>query len=401
MLQDKKILLGISGSIAAYKTAHLVRLLVKEGAEVKVILTASAADFITPLTLSTLSKHPVLTSFVKNDQGQWNNHVELGLWADLMLIAPLSANTLAKMANGICDNLLIATYLSARCPIIAAPAMDLDMYTHNSTLRNLDQLQKDGVNIIEARHGELASGLQGQGRMAEPVEIVEEVKNFFSTNFRSILKNKNVMITSGPTYESIDPVRFVGNRSSGKMGYSIARILGDLGAKVTVISGPTNQKLIHSNVEIINVESAKEMFSECQKIHTSTDISIFAAAVSDYAPATVAPEKLKKIDGDLSLSLRRTPDIAAELGKKKRDDQIHVGFALETENEETHALEKLKKKNFDLIVLNSLRDAGAGFGHNTNKITIFDKHNNIEKFELKNKEEVARDIINALIKIFS
>jgi phosphopantothenoylcysteine decarboxylase/phosphopantothenate--cysteine ligase len=393
MLAGKKILLAVCGSIAAYKTAFFVRLLKKEGAEVKVIMTESAKDFITPLTLATLSKNPVFSEYFDKKSGEWYNHVELGMWADLMLIAPLSANTLGKMANGICDNLLLATYLSAKCPVMVAPAMDLDMYKHPSTQENLKKLQSFGNEIIEARDGELASGLSGQGRMAEPEELLEIIKKKL-TNAEA-LKGKKVLITSGPTFEAIDPVRFIGNHSSGKMGTSIANAFANAGADIIMVSGPAT--IYPTCGELIKVNSAQEMLSETQKRHKDADIVIFSAAVSDYRPENPAKEKIKKKTDNLQLNLVKNPDIATELGKKK-NHQYHVGFALETTNEEAHAKEKLKKKNFDLIVLNSLKDSGAGFQKDTNKVTFFDKSNKQQKFELKSKADVAQDIVDYVIK---
>lgn len=398
MLQDKKIVLGVCGSIAAYKAATLVRLLTKAGAEVKVIMTTSASDFITPLTLATLSKHPVLTQFSKNDTGEWNNHVELGLWADMLLIAPASANTIAKMAHGQCDNLLLATYLSAKCPVFVAPAMDLDMYAHPTTKNNLESLKKYGNTIIEAEHGELASGLVGAGRMAEPENIVERLQS--ATNKKKALTNKRVLVTAGPTYEAIDPVRFIGNHSSGKMGYALAHVLAAEGAHVDLVSGPTHLEVTDSNINVHRVTSAQEMFEVSVKLFPKADLSVMAAAVADYAPKTVADQKIKKKEGGMTIALAKTKDIAAELGQMKKNGQVMVGFALETENEEINASKKIKSKNFDLIVLNSLNDSGAGFGHDTNKISIIDKQNKIHKFELKSKQAVAKDIVDTIIDSF-
>ena len=398
MLQGKKILLGVSGSIAAYKTAYLVRLLKKADAEVTVLLTPAATDFITPLTLSTLSGNPVLTEFTK-EQGEWNNHVELGLWADIFVIAPASANTLAKMANGLCDNLLLATYLSARCPVVAAPAMDLDMYAHKATRRNLNRLGEDGVMILDATHGELASGLTGYGRMAEPEDIVAYLTSYFSNNKE--LAGKKVLVTAGPTYEPIDPVRFIGNHSSGKMGYALAEKLAEKGAQVHLVSGPSSCSVSNKNITLAKVKSAEEMNRECVSLYPEMDIAVLAAAVADYTPETTSSQKIKKKEDKLILTMVKTPDIAKNLGNMKKNGQVNVGFALETDNELIHAQEKLKKKNFDLIVLNSLNDEGAGFAHETNKISIIDKQNNIEQFELKNKKEVAGDIVNAIINIIT
>ncbi|MFY0592430.1 bifunctional phosphopantothenoylcysteine decarboxylase/phosphopantothenate--cysteine ligase CoaBC [Roseivirga sp.] len=396
MLKGKKILVGVTGSIAAYKAAFLVRLLIKEEAEVKVILTDAAKDFITPLTLATLSKNPVFSVFTDGDQGEWNNHVDLGLWADAMLVAPASANTIGKMANGLCDNLLLATYLSARCPVFFAPAMDLDMYQHPSVLSNIKRLKEFGNHLIEARHGELASGLIGTGRMAEPEDLVEALRNGFATTDLP-LSGKNVMITAGPTYEAIDPVRFIGNYSSGKMGYALAEKAANAGASVTLISGPTHLSISHPRINTVSVKSGKEMFDACNEVYANTDINIFAAAVADYSPTEAADQKIKKQDSRMALELAKTIDIAKTLGAKKSNQQFNVGFALETNNEVENAKKKIDSKNFDLIVLNSLQDKGAGFGHDTNKISIIDKANNIEHFELKTKTEVAKDIIDAII----
>lgn len=396
MLEGKKILLAVCGSIAAYKTAFFVRLLVKEGAEVKVVMTESAKSFITPLTLSTLSKNPTFSEYFDDKSGEWNNHVELGLWADMMIVAPLSANTLGKMANGICDNLVLATYLSAKCPVIVAPAMDLDMYQHPSTVQNLKKLKSFGNEVIEARDGELASGLEGQGRMAEPEELVEFLKKKFNHNQK--LKNKRVLLTSGPTHEALDPVRFIGNHSSGKMGVAISDAFRNAGAKVSVISGPAQYQ--PEGVELVQVNSAQEMLEETSKKYDSSDIVIFAAAVADYRPAEVKSEKIKKNENSLDISLVKNPDIAFELGQKK-NDQYHIGFALETTQEKINAKEKLKKKKFDLIVLNSLNDTGAGFQNETNKVTFFDKDNNEVQFELKSKSDVAADIVDYTIQHFT
>lgn len=393
MLKGKKILVGITGSIAAYKAAFFVRLLVKAGAEVKVVMTEASKTFITPLTLSTLSKNPVLSSFTNGDQGEWNNHVELGLWADVMMIAPASANTLGKMANGLCDNLLLATYLSARCPVFVAPAMDLDMYQHPSTKANLVKLASYGNHVIEAEDGELASGLSGVGRMAEPEHLVAHLEEFFDSKKK--LKGKKVLITAGPTYEAIDPVRFIGNHSSGKMGYALAEEADAQGADVTLISGPTHLNA-PKGVKLIKVSSGQEMYEAALANYISTDINIFAAAVADYAPKTVAAQKIKKDDDEMNITLSKTIDIAKALGIEKKPGQFNVGFALETENELENAKGKIKKKNFDMIVLNSLNQAGAGFGYETNKITLIDKANNIQDFELKTKQEVAKDIIQAI-----
>ena len=394
MLKDKKIILGICGSIAAYKTAVFTRLLIKAGAQVQVIMTPAAGDFITPLTLSTLSKNPVLTEFTKDRDGQWNNHVELGLWADALVIAPASANTLAKMAHGICDNLLLAVYLSARCPVFFAPAMDLDMLQHPSTQKNLETLGAYGNYLIQPAYGELASGLIGEGRMAEPEEIMEYLGDFFSQSQK--LKGKKVLVTAGPTQEAIDPVRFIGNRSSGKMGFAIAEALADLGAEVNLVSGPTQLLTQHPRIHVQKVTTAKQMLEACSDYFDAADITIWSAAVADYKPAEEAKQKIKKKADNLTLVLTKTDDIAATLGKRKRKGQIIVGFALETEEEEGNALKKLESKNFDLIVLNSLNDPGAGFGHDTNKVTILDGKKKTT-FELKSKKAVASDIVHAIL----
>lgn len=395
MLQGKKIVLGITGSIAAYKSAVLTRLLVKAGAEVKVVMTDSAKTFITPLTLSTLSKNPALSEFIKDESGQWNNHVDLGLWADAMIIAPASANTIAKMASGRCDNLLLAVYLSARCPVFLAPAMDLDMLQHDATKENLQKIASFGNHILDPAYGELASGLVGTGRMAEPEEIVAEIEDFFSR--RQALKGKNVLVTAGPTHEAIDPVRFIGNHSTGKMGYAIAESLANLGAHVTLVSGPTAMHTSHPQVSVKKVMSAEEMYEACVAVFPQTDIAVLAAAVADYRPTVKADQKIKKKDENLTIELTKTRDIAASLGKIKQNNQVVVGFALETEHEQDNALKKLESKNFDMIVLNSLNDAGAGFGHDTNKITLIDRSGAVKKFDLKSKKAVARDIVSAIL----
>lgn len=396
MLAGKKILLGVSGSIAAYKSAVLTRLLVKEGAQVKVVMTPAAHEFITPLTLATLSKKPVLTQFTSADNtGTWHNHVDLGLWADALVIAPASANTLSKMANGICDNLLLAVYLSARCPVFFAPAMDLDMLKHPATARNIKTLKSWGNLQIEPGFGELASGLIGSGRMAAPEEIVAQLNHFFEAS--NALKGKKALVTAGPTHEAIDPVRFIGNNSSGKMGFAIAEALANHGAEVNLIAGPVAQSIHHPNIKITSVTSAEEMYQACVSHFANTNITVLAAAVADYKPATKAEQKIKKSEAALSIELVQTRDIAAELGRLKKENQFTVGFALETENEKANALKKIKAKNFDLIVLNSLNDAGAGFGHDTNKITLINKQGEASEFNLKSKKEVARDIVNAII----
>lgn len=395
ILSSKKVLLGISAGIAAYKSAFLVRLFVKAGAEVKVIMTPSAKDFVTPLTLSTLSKNEVFSSFIseENENETWNNHVELALWADFFVIAPATANTLSKMAHGTCDNLLLATYLSAKCPVYYAPAMDLDMYKHESVQMAFKKLNTYGAIQIAAAHGELASGLVGEGRMAEPEDIISFIESDIVSKLP--LRNKKVLITAGPTYEAIDPVRFVGNHSSGKMGYALAEEAANLGAEVFLVSGPTHLKLKNSTIQKIAVTSAEEMYNACHSIYSQVDLAILAAAVADFRPKIKADQKIKKDQAALLIELEPTLDILASLGKIKKK-QFLVGFALETENEIENAKKKLNKKNLDFIVLNSLNDAGAGFGSNTNKITIIDKNEQIQSFELKSKTEVAKDIFNIL-----
>ena len=394
MLTGKKILIAVSGSIAAYKTAFFVRLLVKAGAEVRVIMTEAAKEFISPLTLATLSKHPVQSEYFDPSSGEWTNHVELGMWADLMIIAPLTANTLAKIANGYCDNLLCATYLSAKCPVMLAPAMDLDMYAHPSTTENLKKVRSFGNIVIDAEDGELASGLHGSGRMAEPEHLVEHITaHFLSTQ---LLKGKHVLITSGPTFEAIDPVRFIGNHSSGKMGAALANACIAAGAKVTFVSGPVKSLPSPSDhLKVVNVTSALEMMTAADEAFEKTDIAIFAAAVADFRPAIQSPEKIKRKGQSIQVELVPNPDIAAQLGARK-NKQFTVGFALETNDEAANAQAKMSKKNFDMIVLNSLNDNGAGFSHDTNKVSIFDKDNNSWDFGLKSKTEVAKDIIALL-----
>lgn len=395
ILHGKKIVLGVCGSIAAYKAAMLVRLLVKSGAEVRVVMTDSAREFITPLTLSTLSKNPVVHQFVRDETGQWNNHVELGLWADVLLIAPCSANTIGKFANGLCDNLLTAVYLSARCPAFLAPAMDVDMLNHPSTKQNIARVTAFGNHIIAPEFGELASGLTGDGRMAEPDEILSRLEDHFAVTNK--LGGKTVLITAGPTHEAIDPVRFIGNHSSGKMGFAIAERMAALGARVHLVTGPTNLHTNRPGIDVINVVSAEEMYEACLKIFPATDIAVLAAAVADYKPKVRKEQKLKKSGEELTMELAPTRDIAASLGKMKKNGQFVVGFALETENEKENALKKIKAKKFDLIVLNSLRDDGAGFGHDTNKVTIIDRNMDMVGFGLKDKKEVAEDIVNAIL----
>ena len=397
MLKGKKVLLGITASIAAYKTAELVRLFKKAGASVRVIQTEASLDFVASLTLATLSENPVLTKMVKEESGEWSKHVELGLWADIMVIAPLTANTMAKMKNGECNNLLLATYLSAKCPVYFAPAMDLDMYKHPSTKANISKLEEYGNILLPSGFGELASGLVGEGRMAEPTEIIELIINELNKDLP--LTNKKLLITAGPTYEPIDPVRFIGNHSSGKMGVALAIEAANQGAKVDLVLGPTSLDCKHANITIHKIETAEQMYRKVDAIFDAADISIFAAAVADYTPEVVAKNKIKKSDASLSLMMIKTTDILAVMGEKKRANQIVVGFALETETEIANAHKKLNRKNLDLIVLNSLNNKGAGFQHNTNKITIIDKENNITNYKLKDKREVAKDIINKILEI--
>ena len=396
ILSGKKVLLAITAGIAAYKTASLVRLFIKLDAEVKVIMTPDSKDFITPLTLSTLSKNPVHSSFydTKDDNELWNNHVELGIWADYMLVAPASANTLSKMANGTCDNLLLATYLSAKCPVYFAPAMDLDMYIHAATKENLEKLQSVGNTMIPATSGELASGLVGEGRMAEPEDIISFIEKDIISKLP--LKGKKVLLTAGPTYEAIDPVRFIGNHSSGKMGFAIATVAANLGAEVFLISGPSHLQIKHSLVHRIDVVSAAEMYQVVHEYYPQVDIAILSAAVADYTPKKTATQKIKKTDSTLEIELLPTKDILASLGDLKQDQYL-VGFALETDNELENAKSKIQRKNLDAIVLNSLQDLGAGFATSTNKITFIDKDLNEQSFELKPKAEVAKDIINEII----
>lgn len=399
MLNGKKILIGVSGSIAAYKTAYLVRALKKMKAEVKVVMTASASEFIGPLTLSTVSGNPVYSKFVDKSTGEWTNHVELGLWADLMIVAPASANTLAKMANGICDNLLIATYLSAKCPVWFAPAMDLDMYKHPSTSENIQKLIGFGNRCIEPTDGELASGLVGKGRMEEPEVIAEMVSEFYNSNKE--FSGKKVVVTAGPTYEAIDPVRFIGNHSSGKMGIAIADKFADLGAEVVLVCGPSSISSENANVNRVDVVSAQEMYDAVFKHQDSLDVAVMAAAVADYTPANKSSEKVKKKDGDLKIDLNRTNDILKSLGQVKKENQVLVGFAMETQNELENAKSKVVSKNADFIVLNSLKEKGAGFKSDTNKVTFVFSDNKIEEFELKSKQDVAIDIINSVKKILN
>lgn len=393
-LQGKKIILGITGGIAAYKMNYLVRDFIKQGAIVRVVMTPSAKDFVAPLTLSTLSKNPVLIDFYNQDHS-WNNHVDLALWADLIVIAPCTANTLGKMVNGLCDNLLMAVYMSAKCPVFIAPAMDLDMYQHPSTIKNLTSLESFGHYIIPAESGELASGLVGVGRLAEVETILKYIQNYIDTKeTKQSFAQKTILITAGPTYENIDPVRFIGNHSSGKMGFSIAEEAAKRGAKVILVSGPTSLNSEHPNIEIHRVTSAKEMYEEVFKSYHNVDIAVASAAVADYAPKTIATEKIKKNDSELSIELIKNKDILKEMGAQKTH-QFLVGFALETQNEEENAKAKLEKKNLDLIVLNSLRDVGAGFQKDTNKVKIISKTDMVS-YDLKSKDDVASDILNRI-----
>ena len=396
MIKGKKIVLGITGSIAAYKAAVLARALIKKGAEVQIVITPAGKEFITPLTLSTITSKPVISEFFARRDGTWHSHVDLGLWADAMVIAPATASTIGKMANGIADNMLITTYLSMKAPVFVAPAMDLDMYAHPSTQKNLDTLKSYGNVIIEPAEGELASHLVGKGRMEEPEKIVEVLENFFTEGMD--LKGKKIMITAGPTYEKIDPVRFIGNYSSGKMGYALAECCAERGAEVILVSGPVSITEKHPNIRKISVESAEEMYQAAVRKFTGSDAAILCAAVADFTPESQSEQKIKREKEDLVLRLKPTHDIAAALGKLKKENQIMIGFALETNDEVEHAKDKLERKNLDFIVLNSLNDKGAGFRHDTNKITIIDK-NSVTEFPLKDKKEVAADIINHLAEI--
>lgn len=395
-LQGKRIVLGITGSIAAYKSAVLTRLLIKKGAEVQIVITPSGKEFITPVTLSALSGKPVVSEFFTANDGTWHSHVELGLWADAMLIAPATASSLGKMANGIADNMLITTYLSMKAPVFVAPAMDLDMFKHVSTQRNIELLKKDGVHIIEPAEGELASHLEGKGRMEEPENIVKIVADFFEEKPLSLDKKK-ILITAGPTYERIDPVRFIGNFSTGKMGFALAEHCAKRGAEVTLISGPTSQTVAHPRIQLIRIESAQEMYAAALQAFPDSDAAILSAAVADYRPETQASQKIKRHEGEqLTLQLTPNPDIAAALGKIKKAHQRLIGFALETNQEEQNALKKMEKKNLDFIVLNSLQDKGAGFGFDTNKITILSRNGLKIAFDLKTKNEVAQDILDTV-----
>ena len=396
MLKGKHIILGITGGIAAYKSVYLLRLLIKAGAEVQVIITPSGKEFITPVTLSALSGKPVVSEFFSANTGEWHSHVDLGLWADAMVIAPATASSIAKMAHGVADNMLITTYLSAKAPVFIAPAMDLDMFAHPTTQNNIELLKSYGNHIIEPTSGELASHLVGKGRMAEPESIIEKLTAFFATG--KDLQGKKMLITAGPTYEKIDPVRFIGNYSSGKMGYALAEEAARRGAQVTLVSGPVAIRAKHSAIKVIDVESAKQMYDKCVNIFPDVDIAIMCAAVADYAPEKQSDVKIKREKDDIPvIKLVKNPDIAASLGKMKTEGQILVGFALETNNEETNAQYKMQRKNLDAIVLNSLNDSGAGFGTDTNKVTIFFADGNKKMYDMKSKAEVAKDIIDAII----
>ncbi len=397
MFSGKNILLGISGGIAAYKTANLVRLFKKSGANVQVIMTPDSKEFVTPLTLATLSENRVYSEFSDEETGEWNNHVELGLWADIFIIAPATANTIGKMASGLCDNLLLATYLSAKCQVFVAPAMDLDMYKHGSTTNNLQKLTEHGDKIIDAKVGELASGLVGKGRMEEPEEIYNYINNYLKEGLS--LSGKKVLITAGPTYEQIDPVRFIGNNSTGKMGFELAERANKMGAEVTLITGPTNLTTGSKSIHRVDVKSAQNMYDAVFKYFKNSDIIIMAAAVADFTPTEKQESKIKKGSDILKLNLSSTKDILGALGKVKSTAQLLIGFALETDNEKENAIKKLNKKNLDFIVLNSLNDAGAGFEHNTNKVTIIDKNNILEEYKLKSKSEVSTDIFNKIISL--
>ena len=395
MLKGKHIILGITGSIAAYKAAYIIRALVKKGAEVQVVITPAGKEFITPITLSALSSNPVISEFFSNRDGSWHSHVDLGLWADAMLIAPATASTIGKMANGIADNMLVTTYLSCKAPVFIAPAMDLDMFAHPSTQQNLDRLRSFGNHIIEPAEGELASHLVGKGRMEEPDKIIAVLEEFFAS--RTVLEKKKIVITAGPTYEKIDPVRFIGNYSSGKMGFALAEACAAQGAEVTLIAGPVSLTTTHPNIHRVDVESAEEMYEAAMAAYPEADAGILCAAVADYRPEVQADEKIKRESkGDIMLHLVPNKDIAASLGAIKREGQVLIGFALETNNEATNAESKLKRKNLDFIVLNSLRDAGAGFRCDTNKISIIDNKGEVASYPLKSKQGVATDIVNKL-----
>lgn len=397
MLKGKRVVIGISGGIAAYKIAFLIRILKQKGAEVKCVLTPASSDFITPLTVSTLSQNPAHIDFWNKDNGEWTNHVDLGAWGDVMLLAPLTANTLAKIANGFCDNLLTATYLSAKCPVFIAPAMDLDMYAHDTTNENLSKVEAHGVHIIPAEDGFLASGLIGKGRMAEPETIVEHLETFFELN--QSMKGQKVLVTAGPTYEAIDPVRFIGNHSTGKMGFALVDNLLKRGAEVILITGPTKCKLHHKNLTRIDIKTANEMLEAAEKYFPECNGGIFSAAVSDYRPKNIATQKIKKSSNEMNIEMVKNPDVLKTIGGIKKKHQFLVGFALETSNALEYGAEKLKKKNLDLIVINSLEDEGAGFGHDTNKISLLDFNNKTTTFELSSKKVVAKNILDYLMKL--
>ncbi|MCD4711534.1 MAG: bifunctional phosphopantothenoylcysteine decarboxylase/phosphopantothenate--cysteine ligase CoaBC [Bacteroidales bacterium] len=398
-LAGKRIILGVTGSIAAYKAVYLLRLLMKEGADVQVIMTPAAREFVGPVTFSALSGKTVLSDFFSSEGGDWNSHVEMGVAADLMLVAPVTATTLGKMANGVADNLLVTTYLSARCPVVVAPAMDMDMYRHPSTQRNLDILKGYGNIVIEPGKGELASGLEGPGRMEEPEEILKFIRQIESEPSKKKLLNKQVLVTAGPTHENIDPVRFIGNHSSGKMGFAIAEAFAAEGAKVYLVTGPVSQKTHAEGVKVIRVTSAGEMFERCSEVMEQMDIAVFNAAVSDFTPVSTSENKVKRGEDEWTIRLKPTKDIAAEMGRRKSDRQLLVGFALETDNELENARLKMKKKNLDLVVLNSLQDLGAGFGTDTNRVTMIDRLGNSDHYELKPKAQVAADLVQRVIKM--
>jgi phosphopantothenoylcysteine decarboxylase/phosphopantothenate--cysteine ligase len=396
MLNGKHILLGVTGSIAAYKAANIVRLLVTQGAEVKIVMTPLAKQFITPLTLATLAKNPIYVDFFNPENGEWNSHVSLGMWADAYLIAPATANTIGKMANGIADNLLLTSYLSAKCPVFVAPAMDLDMFAHPAVQKNIETLKSCGVHFIDAEDGELASGLVGKGRLAAPEKIVESLDAFF--NGQMSLTGKKVMVTAGPTYEKIDAVRFIGNYSSGKMGYAIAEECASRGAEVVLVSGPTSLNVHNGNIKLVKVNSAREMYEACNSEFPQCNAAVLSAAVADFTPQNVSDTKIKRKDNNLEITLKPTDDIAASLGKQK-GDRVLVGFALEKENELENAIGKLERKNFDFIVLNSMNDKGAGFNHDTNKITIINRSKEVKNYDLKSKVMVAKDIVDEIEKL--
>jgi phosphopantothenoylcysteine decarboxylase/phosphopantothenate--cysteine ligase len=396
MLNGKHILLGVTGSIAAYKAANIVRLLVTQGAEVKIVMTPLAKQFITPLTLATLAKNPIYVDFFNPENGEWNSHVSLGMWSDAYLIAPATANTIGKMANGIADNLLLTSYLSAKCPVFVAPAMDLDMFAHPAVQKNIETLKSYGVHFIDAEDGELASGLVGKGRLAAPEKIVESLDAFF--NGQMSLTGKKVMVTAGPTYEKIDAVRFIGNYSSGKMGYAIAEECASRGAEVVLVSGPTSLNVHNGNIKLVKVNSAREMYEACNSEFPQCNAAVLSAAVADFTPQNVSDTKIKRKDNNLEITLKPTDDIAASLGKQK-GDRVLVGFALEKENELENAIGKLERKNFDFIVLNSMNDKGAGFNHDTNKITIINRSKEVKNYDLKSKVMVAKDIVDEIEKL--